>query len=125
EPLAAAFRGPLGERVVRDTRVLDGLDDHELAEAVDEVLGAREEERRRSLAEELREAQGARRLALGLSEVAAALSSGRVSHLVYDPGTRYTGSVSADGTLLGWEEGAGDGVTPDTRFTERLVERAL
>jgi hypothetical protein len=59
--------------------------------------------------------------------VAAALNSGRVAHLVYDPQVRYTGSVGADGLLSAGEELGPDGQagTPEPRLTERLVERAL
>ena len=40
------------------------------------------------------------------------------------PNVRYTGGVAADGSLLGWSEGASTAVA-EPRLTERIVERAL
>jgi hypothetical protein len=127
EPLAAALAARLQDVLVRDRRVLIGLDDGALREAVTERLREDHAEREERLVREIREAalgQGAG--ALGLSDVLSALNEGRVAHLVYDPEVRYQGSVAADGSLRAAGERVGDEpVTPEPRLTERLVERAF
>jgi hypothetical protein len=127
EPTAAGFPRSLRDKVVRDTRVLNGLDDTGLTMAVTEWAHDQHKERERELLEGVGEAGRAGTAALGLSEVVTALNVGRVAHLVYDPHVRYTGTVSADGALYGGDEVAPDGQpqTPEPRLTERLVERAL
>lgn len=127
EPVAAGFPDRLGDMVIRDPRVLAGLDDAGLAAAVTERLHEERTAQDRRLVHRVRDAVHVQRGALGLSEVAAALNSGRVAHLVYDPQVRYTGSVGADGLLYAGEELGPDGRpgTPEPRLTERLVERAL
>jgi hypothetical protein len=126
EQVAAAFPERFADHVIRDPRVLGGLDDAALAAAVTERLAEEHAAQERRLVERVRDTALARGGALGLSEVTAALNSGRVAHLVYDPEVRYTGSVGADGALYAQDEvgPAGSG-TPEPRLTERLVERAL
>lgn len=121
----ARFPQPLRDKVFGDTRVLIGLDDTALAQAVTEWAHDQHNDRERQLLERVRDTVGSGRGVLGISEVAAALSSGRVSHLVYDPEVRYVGRVSANGMLYGGDEVGPDGGTPDPRFTERMIERAL
>jgi hypothetical protein len=113
--------------VVRDPRVLGGLDEAALAAAVTARLHQEHAAQERRLIERVRDAAHAQRGALGLSEVTAALNRGRVAHLVYDPEVRYTGSVGADGTLYAGEEvgPGGRAGAPEPRLTERLVEQAL
>jgi hypothetical protein len=127
EHVAASFPDHLRDAVLRDPRVLGGLDDAGLADAVSERMHEEHAARERRLVERIRDAAHAQRGALGLSEVTAALNAGRVAHLVYDPEIRYTGSVGDGGALYAGDEAAPDGGTgtPDTRLTERLVERAL
>lgn len=107
--------------------VLGPGDDAGLAMAVTERVHEQHTEREGQLLEHMREAGRSGAGALGLSEVAAALNAARVAHLVYDPEVRYTGSVGADGALYGGDEIGPDGHpgTPESRLTERLVERAL
>jgi len=116
---------PLRDKVSGDTRVLTGLDDAALAQLVTEWAHAQHAEWERRLLDEIRANAGPGRGVLGLSEVATALSVGRVSHLVYDPQVRYVGRVGANGTLYGGDEVGPDGGSPDPRFTERMIERAL
>lgn len=128
EPLAGRLPEPLQERVIRDTRVLNGLADGELRSTVSERLHEDHKSREQQLIERIRDAGLSKASgALGPSEVTAALNAGRVAHLVYDPEVRYTGSQGADGALYAGTEAPADGepATPDTRLTERLVERAL
>jgi hypothetical protein len=127
EPTVARFPQALGDRVFADARVLGGLDDGALATVVTEWAHEQHAERERKLLEQVRNAAGAGAAALGLSEVAAALNTGRVAHLVYDPTVRYTGAVGTDGTLYGGDEIGPNGHpgTPEPRLTERLVEQAL
>jgi hypothetical protein len=127
EPLGRAMAARLQDVLIRDPRVLIGLDDAELAETITDRLRAvhREEERERIRA--VRElALGHGGAALGLSEVVGALNEGRVAHLLYDPEVRYEGAVDADGLLrAGGEQLAGLETTPEPRLTELIVERAL
>jgi hypothetical protein len=127
EPTAARLPQSLHDKVFRDPRVLNGLDDTALAGAVTERVHDEHVERERQLLERVYEAGRAGAGALGLSEVAAALNVGRVEHLVYDPAVRYTGTVGADGALYAGDEVGPEGQpgTPEPRLTERLVERAL
>lgn len=127
EPTVARFPQALRDKVFADARVLSGLDDVALATAVTEWVHEQHSERERQLLGHVREAAGSGVVALGLSQVAAALNAGRVAHLVYDPNIRYTGTVGADGALYGGDEVGPDGHpgTPEPRLTERLVERAL
>lgn len=127
EPTVARFPDRLRSRVYSDARVLNGLDDAALAAAVSEWAHEQHTERERRLPEQLGSATEPARRALGLSEVAAALNAGQVTHLVYDPQIRYTGAIGADGALYGGDEVGPNGRpgTPEPRFTERLVERAL
>jgi hypothetical protein len=125
--LAAKLPEPLQDLVIRDTRVLAGLDDPGLLAAVTERLHAEHTAGERRLLERIRDAGLGQVGALGLSQVAGALNEGRVAHLVYDPEVRYVGSVDADGAVYAdAEAGAGDQPhTSEPRLTERLVERAL
>jgi hypothetical protein len=126
EPVAAGFPGHLRDTVIRDPRVLGGLDDVALTAAVTDRLHQEHAAQERRLVEQIRDAAHSRRGALGPSEVTAALNSGRVAHLVYDPEVRYSGSVDPDGMLYAGEEGPdGRAGTPEPRLTERLVEQAL
>ena len=110
---------------IREPRQLDELDPAKLATVIGERLTEDQDARHSRLGRKLRDAAlGAGRGALGLSEVAAALNEARAEHVVYDPDVRYTGGVAADGSLLGWSEGASTAVA-EPRLTERIVERAL
>lgn len=126
-PITARFPEALRDKISADARVLNGLDDVALATAVTQWAHDQHSERERQLLQRLRDAAGSGGGALGLSEIAAALNAGRVDHLVYDPLVRYTGTVGADGALYSGDEVGPDGQpgTPEPRFTERLVERAL
>lgn len=122
----ARFPQPLRDKVIADSRVLTGLPDAALAAAVSELAHEQHTLREGALVERVRDAGRSGTGALGLSEVVAALNSGRVAHLVYDPQVRYEGSIGADGTLFGADEAGPDQPsTPEPRLTERLVERAL
>lgn len=127
EPVAERFPQTLRGMVYSDARALSGLDDAALAASVTDWAHEQHTERERRLAQQLGDAAGSGRSALGLSEVAAALNAGQVSHLVYDPEVRYAGAVGADGALYGGAEVGPNGrpATPEPRFTERLVEQAL
>jgi hypothetical protein len=115
------------EIALRDPRVLVRLDPDALEDTVTQQMYAAHSEFEQRLIGRLREdAQGAGTAALGLSEVVGALNQARVAHLVYDPYIRYQGSVGHDGSLYAeGETGMMYGSTPDTRLTERIVERAL
>jgi hypothetical protein len=127
EVLAGKFPESLQELVIRDMRVLAGLDDAGLLAAVTERLHAEHTEGEHRLLEQVRDAGLGHAGVLGLSQVVGALNEGRVAHLVYDPQVRYTGSMDADGALYAHAEDPGTGQprTPERRLTERLVERAL
>lgn len=125
EVLTGKLPEPLPELVIRDTRVLAGLDDPGLLAAVTERLHAEHDASERRLLEQVRDAGLSQKGALGLSQVAGALNEGRVAHLVYDPEVRYVGSVDADGLLYAGEETGAQPHTPEPRLNERLVERAL
>ena len=128
EPLAQALAARLQDVLIRDQRLLIGLDDAALSQAVTEQLTAEHAAREERLVRDVREAaHGPGAAALGLSDVVGALNEGRVAHLLYDPEVRYQGSVGADGLLLAGGERTGDAAaaTPEPRLTERLVERAL
>lgn len=125
--LAEKLPEPLRDLVLRDTRVLAGLDDAGLLAAVSERLHAEHTAGEQRLLERVRDAGLSRVGALGLSQVAGALNEGRVAHLIYDPEVRYLGSVDTDGALYADAEVAADGRehTAEPRLNERLVERAL
>jgi hypothetical protein len=125
EPVAGKLPEPLHQKVIRDTRVLTGLDEGGLVAAVTERFHEDHTSREQRLLEQIRDAGQAG--ALGPSEVVAALNLGRVAHLVYDPEVRYAGSVGVDGALYADAEigPGGEPATPEPRLTERLVERAL
>lgn len=125
EPVAAKLPEPLHEKVIRDTRVLTGLDEGRLVAAVTERLHEDHTSREQRLLEQIRDAGQSG--ALGPSEVVAALNLGRVDHLVYDPEVRYAGSIGANGGLYANAEigPSGEPAIPEPRLTERLVERAL
>lgn len=127
EPTIAKFPQALRDKVFADARVLNGLDDGALAAAVTEWAHQQHAEHERQLVAQVRDAAASGVGALGLSEVAAALNAGRVSHLVYDPQVRYIGTVGGDGALYGGDEVGPDEhpATPEPRLTEKLVERAL
>ncbi|HET6532634.1 MAG TPA: VLRF1 family aeRF1-type release factor [Actinoplanes sp.] len=124
EVLTGKLPESLQDLVIRDMRVLAGLDEAALRAAVTERLHAEHTAAERRLLERVRDAGVG---ALGLSQVAGALNEGRVAHLVYDPQVRYAGSVDAGGALYaGAEAGVGGrSHSPEPRLTERLVERAL
>ena len=126
-PVVARFPDHLRDAVIDDPRVLSGLGEPALAAAATERLREAHAQHERRLVERVRDAAHARRGALGQSEVAAALNTGRVAHLVYDPEVRYTGSVSDDGAVYAGDELEPDGRpgTAEPRLTERLVESAL
>ena len=126
-PMIDRFPQPLRDKVFGDARVLTGLDDGTLAATVTELVHDHHNERERQLVERVRDVGGSGSAALGLSEVAQALNAGRVDHLVYDPEVRYVGSVGAEGELYAGDEVAPGGQErkPESRLTERLVERAL
>jgi hypothetical protein len=127
EPTIARLPHALRDKAFADTRVLNGLDDAALAEAITEWVHQQHTKCERQLLGRVRDAAGSGVAALGLSEVAAALNTGRVAHLVYDPEVRYIGTVGADGAPYGGDEVAPNGRpgTPEPRLTERLVERAF
>jgi Bacterial archaeo-eukaryotic release factor family 10 len=82
-PLVAALPTSLIESVIRDSRHVVELDSPALAAAVDERLEAEHSQREVQLAQAtLDGASGAAGVALGLSEVLAALNDARVAHLV-------------------------------------------
>ncbi|MCP2621635.1 hypothetical protein NLB33_02065 [Mycolicibacterium smegmatis] len=126
EPAKTRFGPPLRGKVLVD-RGLGGLDDAALTAAVTARLHRQHKYDEQQLLDYLCDAGGTGDVALGLSEVAAALNAGRVDHLVYDPAVRYVGSVGADGSLYADGEIAphSHAATKDSRFTERLVDRAL
>ncbi len=120
------FPEPLRGKVISEQRVLGGLDDRELAGTVNRLMHEHHEANEAQVIAQVRDAGAAGNAALGLSEVASALTAGQVSHLVYDPQVRYVGSTGADGAMYAAAEAPTDGsVTPEPRLTERLVERAL
>jgi peptide subunit release factor 1 (eRF1) len=127
EAMIAKLPQALRHRIIADHRLLMGLDDAALADAVTERLREDNRERKNRLLVQILDAAGRGMAALGLSEVAAALNDGRVAHLVYDPQVRYKGSVAADDTPYAEDEVApgGQQTKPEPRLTERLVERAL
>lgn len=128
EPLADALTRPQGAVVIRDARVLTGLDQASLSATVTEQLHAQHDELESQLLRDARErAFGSGTAAVGLSEVTGALNEARVAHLVYDPEIRYRGSIGTDGRLLAGDEATASdhGAVPEPRLTERLVERAL
>lgn len=127
EPTIARFPQALRDKLFADTRVLTGLDDAALATAVTERVNRQHTEHEGQLLGRVRDAAGSGVAALGLSEVAAALRTGRVAHLMYDPAVRYIGTVGADGAPYGGDEVAPNGrpAIPEPRLTERLVERAF
>lgn len=127
EPTVARFPNALREKVFAEARLLNGLNDIELAAAVTEWAHDQHANREQQLLSQVRDAAGSGLAALGLSEVAAALNAGRVAHLVYDPRIRYVGTVGANGKLYGGDEVDPEGRPgrPEPRLTERLVERAL
>jgi len=127
EPSVASFPQALRDKVFADARVLNGIDDDALATAVTEWAHDQHTERERRLLGQVHDAAGSGVVALGLSEVAAALNAGRVAHLVYDPKVRYLGMMGADGAVYAGDEVGPGGRpgTPEPRLTERLVERAL
>jgi len=128
EPTVAKFPQALRDRIFIDSRILSGLDPAALQAAVTDWAHEQHAERERQLLDSVgKGAAAGHAVALGLSEVAAALNAGRVAHLIYDPDVRYTGMVGANGALYGGDEVGPDGRPgePEPRLTERLVERAL
>jgi hypothetical protein len=127
EPLARSLPETLDDLLIRDARVLTGFSEEELRQAVTGRLHEDHLARERQVVDMVRKAGLSGTGALGLSEVTAALNEARVTHLVYDPRVRYVGSVALDGTLYAEDEAApgGDTGSPETRLTERIVERAL
>lgn len=128
EPAVGKFPQALRDRIFVDTRVLGGLDAPALQAAVTDWAHAQHAEHERQLLNTVcAEVGSGHPVALGLSEVAAALNAGRVARLIYDPEVRYTGTVGADGALYGGDEVGPDGSpgASEPRLTERLVERAL
>ena len=124
-PLVTELPDRLREITIREPRQLDELDPAKLATVVGDRLTEDQDARHLRLGRKMRDvALGAGLGALGLSEVASALNEARAGHVVYDPDVRYTGGVAADGSLVGWSEGASTAVA-EPRLTERIVERAL
>lgn len=127
DTVISRFPQALRDDIIADRRILSALGDSALADAATEQLREQHKDREKRLLAGIGDAVGAGMAALGLSEVAAALNAGRVAHLVYDPQVRYTGAVGADDALYGGDE-VGPGrqqPRPESRLTERLVERAL
>jgi hypothetical protein len=117
----------LADMTHQDSRLLSSLQGAELASAVTDRLHEAHVAREQRLAASVEQAAHASRGVLGASEVAGALTVGKVAHLIYDPAVRYTGSVGSDGALYAGDErgmGSSDAVD-EPRLTERLVERAL
>jgi Bacterial archaeo-eukaryotic release factor family 10 len=128
EPLIRALPQRLQDAVVGDTRALARLTRAELEATVTERLLADNRDRELRLIQGMREsAFGRGPGALGLSEVLAALNEGRVAHLAYDPGVRYTGSIDERGALHpdGEAPPASGALEHEPRLTERIVERCL
>ncbi|MFL5859906.1 MAG: hypothetical protein ACJ780_03880 [Solirubrobacteraceae bacterium] len=127
EPLVLALSRPLREVALRDPRVLVGLGVSRLEDIATERLRAAHEESARRLVYQICEyGSGAGVAALGLSEVVGALNQARVAHLIYDPSTRYRGSIGHDGSLYAEDERTlACGSAAEARLTERIVERAL
>jgi hypothetical protein len=126
DPLASELEGE-SVRIVRDRRHLAGTAAHELVATLSELLAQDQREREAELLREVEEAAHTGRGTLGLSDVLGALNEGRVSRLIYDPAVRYVGEVDDGGRLypLGEVPPGGAQARPETRLTERLVERAL
>ncbi len=127
DQLADGLPGDLQEGLIRETRVLAGIDEPTLEGLMSDLLHEEHAAWEQRLVEQILAAAHAGRGALGLSEVTAALNGGRVAHLVYDPEVRYTGSVDDDGVLYAGDETRNDRppAAPETRLTERMVSRAL
>lgn len=117
----------LRDKTFSDSRILNGFDDATLATIVTEWLDEQRIERGRRLLRRVHDAAGAGVAVTGLSAVAAALNTGRVTHLIYDPQIRYAGTVGADGALYDHDEAEPNPHSGrfDPRFTERLVEKAF
>lgn len=127
-PLADALPPQLRDVAILDPRLLLELDADTLSATVSERLDAARREVETELIRQVGEgAIGSGQAARGLSEVAGALNEARVSHLLYDSGIRYEGSVGADGLLHADEESGSPEarLVHEPRLTERLVERAL
>jgi hypothetical protein len=128
EPLIRALPRGIRSGVVRDTRARAGLTRAELEATITEALLADNRDRELRLVQAMRERALARGPgALGLSEVLTALNEGRVAHLAYDPGVRYTGWIGERGTLHpdGEAAPASAPLEHEPRLTERIVERCL
>ncbi|MGV0718301.1 VLRF1 family aeRF1-type release factor [Mycolicibacterium sp. XJ662] len=125
EAAISRFPQQLRDIVFADARVLGGLDDNALATTVTDWAHEQHGNREGQLLSRVRDAAGAGGGVLGLSEVAVALTAGRVAHLVYDPEVRYAGTIGAGGALYGGDEVGSGGGTTEPRFTERLIDRAL
>lgn len=128
DALTQALPAALRDGVVEDRRALAGMPQPELETEITRLLLADNREQEERLLRSLRERAFGRGLAaLGLSEVLAALNQGRVEHLAYDPGVRFSGSVDDGGSLRAdGEAPAGPGQTePEPRMNERIVERSL
>jgi hypothetical protein len=127
-PLVDALPESLREDALCDARSLDTSDPAKLAATISQRLVRQHIERETQLTRRVRDAamSGAGG-ALGLSEVLAALNEARVSHLVYDPRIRFAGAVGQDGRMSTQLEQppAAEGVWPEPRLTERIVERCL
>jgi Bacterial archaeo-eukaryotic release factor family 10 len=76
EPVAVKFPAPFHDKVIRDARVLTGLDDGGLLAAVTEQLHEDHASREQRLLEQVRDAGLSQAGALGLSQVVAALNAG-------------------------------------------------
>jgi hypothetical protein len=114
----------LADMTHQDSRLLHGT---ELASTATDLLHEAYVAHEQRLTASVKQAAHASRGVLGASEVAGALTIGKVAHLIYDPAVRYAGSVGTDGALYaGDERGMGSsGVVDEPRLTERFVERAL
>ena len=126
--LVDALPESLREHALCDARGLDSSDPAKLAATISQGLVRQHVERETRLTRRVLDAaMSGTGGALGLSEVLAALNEARVSHLVYDPRIRFAGAVGQDGRMSTQLEQppAAEGVWPEPRLTERIVERCL
>lgn len=125
DTMISALSPSLRSIAVADSRDLNGLGRTALNAAVTEFVHADNSQRQHGLLKQVGQAAQTGTVAVGLAEVTAALNAGRAANLIYDPGVRFTGYVTSEGTLYEHIPTDFESTAPDPRFTERLVERAL